>query len=216
MTIVTKPIDCRGERLWLTNQRVVFWSSQETLILSDLHIGKTAHFRKSGVPISSGVLQKDLERLENVILYFNPKTLLITGDLFHAEYNDDVAMFKTWMQQFSHLKLILVKGNHDKHTFELYESLNIEIQPRSLNKGPFVFTHDIKTLIDGEFYISGHTHPGVLIKGKGKQRIKLPCYQVTQQQLILPAFSLFTGLNTKNPPNMCVNYAFTDLSIFRV
>lgn len=216
MAIVTKSIECKGETLVLSNERVVFWPSKETLILSDLHIGKTAHFRKSGVPVSSGVLQKDLERLENVILYFNPKILVIAGDLFHADFNEDVVLFKTWMQQFSHLKLILVKGNHDKYVFELYESLNIEIQPHSLKKGPFVFTHDIKTLIDGEFYISGHTHPGVLIKGKGKQRIKLPCYQVTQQQLILPAFSLFTGLNTKNPPNMCVNYAFTDLSIFRV
>ncbi|GAL68825.1 ligase-associated DNA damage response endonuclease PdeM [Jejuia pallidilutea] len=216
MAVVTKRIECKGETLLLTNQRAVFWPQNDMLILSDLHIGKTAHFRKSGVPISSNVLQKDLERLKTIIAYFRPKTILITGDLFHAEFNTDVMVFKTWMQQFKHINLILVKGNHDKHSFELYESLNIEILPHSLKKGPFVFTHNIKTLVDGEFYISGHTHPGVLIKGKGKQRIKLPCYQVTHQQLILPAFSLFTGLNTNIPSNLCANYAFTDLSVFKV
>ena len=78
------------------------------------------------------------------------------------------------------------------------------------------FVHDIIKPEDNYFTISGHTHPGVSIKTKGKQRIKLPCYQVTKKQLVLPAFSLFTGLNTKDYPKDCINYCFTNNGIFEI
>lgn len=216
MNIVTEIIICKGEKLLLTNHRALFWEAQNMLILSDLHIGKTAHFRKSGIPISSEVMHKDLALLEALIYHFNPKTLMVVGDLFHAEANEDVFVFKALIQKHRALKLILVKGNHDKNTFELYENLNIEIVNFSTYIKPFIFTHHTKTLKENEFYISGHTHPGVSIKGKGRQRIKLPCYQVTDQQIILPAFSLFTGLNVKGAPEGCSNYAFTENLVFKV
>ncbi len=216
MTVATKHIILQGEELILTNQRVVFWSKTKTLILSDLHIGKTAHFRKNGIPISSEVLQKDLERLEALISHFQPKTLLIVGDLFHAEFNEDVKVFQKRMQQFNNVSITLIQGNHDKNSFELYETLNIDIKPNYLEITPFVFIHDIKIVNQNKFYVSGHKHPGVLIKGKGRQRIKLPCFQITEHQLILPAFSLFTGLNTINQPTTTINYGFTENSIFKV
>lgn len=216
MRIYTRDITIKHETVTLTNQRVVYWQKEQVLILSDLHIGKTAHFRKSGIAVPSHVLQKDLERLKQLIIYFKPKQLLIVGDLFHAEFNQDVKIFQTWIAQFLSLEITLIKGNHDKNAFELYENLNINIFSNSLFFNPFTFIHNIKSTTKNIFYISGHTHPGVLIKGRGRQKIKLPCFQVSEHQLILPAFSLFTGLNTKNPPNLCVNYAFTDAQIFKV
>jgi len=214
MTIATEHIILQGEELILTNQRVVFWSKTKTLILSDLHIGKTAHFRKSGIPISSEVLQKDLERLRLLILHFQPEILLIVGDLFHAEFNEDVKTFQKWMQQFNDVSITLIKGNHDKNSFELYETLNIDIKPNYLEIAPFTFMHDVKVVNQDKFYVSGHKHPGVLLIGKGRQRIKLPCFQITKHQLILPAFSLFTGLNTKNTTKNSKCFAFTEDSIF--
>ena len=216
MRIVTESIICKGEILLLTNHRAIFWEAERMLILSDVHIGKTAHFRRSGIPISSQVMHKDLERLDALIHFFKPNTLMVVGDLFHAEANEDVFVFHEWMKKHQALKMILVKGNHDKTAFELYEDLNIEIVNASIFIAPFIFTHHTKTLKDDDFYISGHTHPGVSIKGKGRQCIKLPCYQITEQQIILPAFSLFTGLNVKGPPIGCSNYAFTDHLVFKV
>jgi len=76
--------------------------------------------------------------------------------------------------------------------------------------------HDAVEKPTNSFIISGHIHPGVFIKGRGKQRIKLPCFQVTENQLILPAFSLFTGLNTRQSLQKCKNFAFTNDGIFEV
>ena len=54
------------EKLIFTNQKAVYWEREKTLIISDLHVGKSAHFRKSGIAISSQVLHDDLEILENL------------------------------------------------------------------------------------------------------------------------------------------------------
>ena len=84
--IVTKNINCFNEDFTLTNQRAIFWEAQKSLILSDLHIGKSAHFQKSGIAIPSSVLTKDLVRLEELIFHFEVKQLIVVGDLFHAEF----------------------------------------------------------------------------------------------------------------------------------
>ena len=214
MNIITENITINNEVLTLTNQRAIFWNREEALILSDIHIGKTAHFRKHGIPMPDDVLQKDLDRLKQLIIHFGVKTLLIVGDLFHAERNVDMTTFKTWLNQFQELQLVLIKGNHDKQSQQLMSDLNIEVFTQ-LQIQPFIFLHDPQEHDELSFTISGHTHPGVLIKGKGKQKLKLPCFQITTTQLILPAFSLFTGLNTRKVPKDATFYAFTESSIFK-
>ena len=109
MTIITEHITINNEELVLTNQRALYWQRLDALILSDIHIGKTAHFRKHGIPMPDDVLQNDLERLKKLIHKFSVKTLLIVGDLFHAERNSDMVTFKDWLTQFPNLKLILIK-----------------------------------------------------------------------------------------------------------
>ena len=77
MTIVTEHITIKNEELILTNQRALYWQREDALILSDVHIGKIAHFRKHGIPMPDDVLQEDLERLKQLILHFGAETLLI-------------------------------------------------------------------------------------------------------------------------------------------
>ena len=214
MKIISEHIRLASEVLTLTNQRAVHWKGQETLILSDIHIGKTTHFRKHGIPMPDNILQKDLERLRQLVLHFNTNKILVVGDLFHAEMNRDMKTFKNWLSLFPDLEWVLVKGNHDRLSKRLMDDLNIEVT-KELVIGPFIFVHDNLGRSHELFTISGHTHPGVLIKGKGRQKLKLPCYQITSKQLVLPAFSLFTGLNTRAVPEDAVCYAFTESSIFK-
>ncbi|GAB5563115.1 MAG: ligase-associated DNA damage response endonuclease PdeM [Winogradskyella sp.] len=214
MHIVKEHITIKNEELILTNQRALYWQREHALILSDVHIGKTAHFRKHGIPMPDEILQRDLQRLKELIDHFTPHRLYIVGDLFHAERNSDITTFKSWLQQFPELKIILIQGNHDRQSNSLMDDLNIKVLSK-LEINPFTFIHDISEIQTDNFKISGHLHPGILLKGKGKQSLKLPCYQITKHQLILPAFSLFTGLYTKDIPQDAIVYAFTDASIFK-
>ncbi|MEZ4803144.1 MAG: ligase-associated DNA damage response endonuclease PdeM [Gelidibacter sp.] len=214
--MVTKEIVCRNEILTLTNQRALFWKRENMLVLSDLHIGKTAHFRKAGIAIPSQILQNDLKRLELLIENFDVETVLFVGDLFHAEINKDMDEFINWKQKFNNIKFELIKGNHDRLKDSFYQTLEISTFKTHKDMLPFRFVHDANHCNDQTFCISGHTHPGVVIYGRNKTRIKLPCFELSENQLVLPAFSEFTGLNTKRSFETSVCYGFTESSLFEL
>jgi DNA ligase-associated metallophosphoesterase len=216
MSTVTKDISIQNEVLTLTNQRALFWGQQKTLVLSDLHIGKTAHFRKAGIPIPSAILDNDLKKLQGLINYFQPEIVLVVGDLFHAEQNTDSAQFRDFIESNQNINFELIKGNHDRLKNSFYESLGISVYKTHKDVAAFRFVHDEQHCGEDIFCISGHTHPGVLIRGRGKVSIKLPCYELSEHRLILPAFSEFTGLNTKRTVASAVCYGFTDKSVFEV
>ncbi len=214
MNIVTEDIDFGESILTLTNQRVIYWKSEQSLILSDVHIGKTAHFRQHGIAVSDAVLHKDLERLENLIAYFKPQKLIVVGDLFHANYNSNITEFKEWLTDYTGLEKILVKGNHDRIHSMVSEELNFSVTHK-LKIQNITFKHDLDHADENEIIISGHIHPGVKFKTHGKQYIKLPCYYINETELILPAFSLFTGLNTNFDIEKGNIYAFDEEIIFK-
>ena len=78
---------------------------------------------------------------------------------------------------------------------------------------PFVFVHEPTDDLNG-FVISGHIHPGIRINSKRSPGIKLPCFQISEFQLVLPAFSKFTGLDVSNKSKDYNYYAFTDTAFF--
>lgn len=184
-------IFCKGEEIILDAKRCAFWSREKTLIVSDLHLGKAAHFRKSGLAISNDISINDLQRLDDLVVKYRPKKIIVTGDLFHNEHNMETNRFDMWLRQYEHVDFILVKGNHDRHI-----NLSKVTLLSQLSIAPFHFVHQHKS-VQKDFIIAGHIHPGVSLKGKARQRVRLPCFIITEQHLILPAFSLFTGLDTK-------------------
>jgi DNA ligase-associated metallophosphoesterase len=185
------------QTLWLSSERCIYWEEQKSLIVSDLHFGKTGHFRKSGIAVPQNVYKEDLQRLVNLVQFYKPQQLIVVGDLFHSVANKELDFFKKWRNDFEHLHIHLVKGNHDILKKDWYSLANIAVSDVHLNVGSFCFVHDIAEACapsdDIKFYISGHVHPCVVLKGLGKQAISLPCYYFTNSFGVLPAFSKFTG-----------------------
>ena len=188
------PFVIKEQKLVLSAERCLFWEDQQTLILSDMHIGKTAHFRKSGIAVPQQIFQEDLHRLFQQIHFFSPKRIIVTGDLFHSESNLEHEWFSKWRAALEGIQLVLVKGNHEILHNGLYEKLGIEIVERELIAAPFRFAHDLNDDSGEQFFLfSGHTHPGIKITGKAKQSFVFPCFYFTAAYCILPAFSKFTG-----------------------
>jgi DNA ligase-associated metallophosphoesterase len=214
--IVVQHILCKHEHLLLSNQRALYWEKERVLVLADMHLGKTAHFRQHGIAIPSSVMHHDLDRLSALVLHFNPLKLIVVGDMFHAGFNRDLDAFYAWRLQFPALDIQLVKGNHDRLSAREYSDLGINSCCTELDMHPFYFIHHPKQLSTEYFTISGHLHPGRMIYGLGRQMIKLPCYIVAEQQLILPAFSLFTGLDTKAPEGDNTYFLLTENGVFEM
>lgn len=187
-------LNIHNNTLELLPQKAIFWHDTQTLIVSDLHLGKASHFRKHGmaIPMESGT--DDLEQLDILLSKYKPKRLLILGDLFHSEYNQEWEYFGTLRRKYQHIKFVLVRGNHDILIEHEYEKFDIQVETEPISENGFVFAHNFVTLKENEFSISGHIHPGFVLHGKGRQSITLPCFYKKQNTLIMPAFGRLTGL----------------------
>ena len=91
------------QQLWLCAQRAIFWAEEKALIISDVHFGKTGHFRKSGIAVPQAVYKEDLQRLVHLLHYFKPRQLIVVGDFFHSSANSELDLFKKWREDFSTL-----------------------------------------------------------------------------------------------------------------
>lgn len=200
-----------GQQLWLSTARCIFWEEERSLVLADLHFGKTGHFRKAGIAVPQSVYREDLLRLLCQIQYFRPRQLLVVGDLFHSRENKELSLFLKWREDFPDLGIRLIQGNHDILHDSWYEKAGIDVFPGVLPVGPFSFVHDITEVEadgasegpdggdKGTYYFSGHLHPGIRVDGLGKQRLQFPCFYFGADHAVVPAFGNFTGTVSIDP-----------------
>lgn len=182
----------QGEQVSLLPERALWWPAQKTLIIADLHWGKSGHFRKHGIAIPNSTQVYDEIRLASLINKYNAERLIIAGDLFHSKHNKEVESFTYWRSAHQSLHIELVTGNHDILPEGKYTDWNMQVHREGLLMVPFFIAHNMPDNPDN-FTIHGHIHPAVRIIGKGNQAIKLCCFCEDENRLILPAFGRFTG-----------------------
>ena len=82
----------------------------------------------------------------------------------------------------------------DNHWYEEAD-INVHNTPYAIKH--FLFAHDIlkpKLTVEADKYaFSGHVHPGITIRGKGKQSLRFPCFYFAKQ-------SLYTCLHSAASP----------------
>ncbi len=184
---------------WMSPDRSLFWEEQNTLIVTDLHLGKTGHFRKEGIAVPQKIYTTDLQRLMAALYSYKAERLIIVGDFSHSTMNKELDLFLKWRKDFSHLAIDLVKGNHDILDEQWYVQGNINLHPWQLEIGNFCFRHEDKRFLkkyEGTkalYTFSGHVHPAYKLKGIGRQSLQFPCFYFKKDSCVLPAFSHFTG-----------------------
>lgn len=212
--MLTAEVHVAGEHLVLHAHRALYWPRMRWVVVSDLHLGKAAHFRKAGVPLPEGQDVATLARLDGVIREFAPERVLILGDLFHSSHNKAWALFHSWaMHQTCALQLVF--GNHDILADRRYMEAGVGITAGSLEVGPFLFAHEPEPQ-RGQYVIGGHVHPGISLRGRARQHMRLPCFTFGPDLGVLPAFGLSTGLFTILPGPTQYVFACTPGSVIDV
>lgn len=168
--------------------KCIFHPKSNSLILGDLHLGKSEHFRKSGISVPADFTSETLNRLQEIIQKNQPETVIFLGDLFHSKNNKSLEVFLEFLKENNSVNFILVGGNHDKSALPF---LPIKIL-QTLEIGNLILSHEPMNL-NAKYNICAHIHPAVILKGKGKQKLTLPCIWSSPNQTILPAFGSFTG-----------------------
>src|SRR5690606_12670128 len=211
MIIHEQEITWAAHKLTLTNQKAIYWEKQKTWILSDLDLGKAAHFRRHGIPIPSQIHHKGLDILEKLILHYQVDKVIIVGDLIHANQNGEVLDFKNFLQRFKEVQFLLIKGNHDRIAERTIMDWGIAGIYDADEWDGLRFVHETQPC-EGKS-ISGRIHLGVTVRLPTNKHLRLPSFVVSEDMIILPAFSRFTGLDTKQVVQKAVNYAVLDTGI---
>jgi DNA ligase-associated metallophosphoesterase len=186
----------KEELIQLLPEKVAFLPQHQTLIVADIHLGKASHFRKEGIMIPLPSTCPDLKCLEGLFDTLNPTTVVFLGDLFHSSLNHEWENLKDFLCRYPDIRFILTRGNHDILPAAVMEDTCIEVVPELEIGRHLILTHaPLLEGREGRLNIVGHIHPGVLIKAKGRQSFRLPCFFHEEECLILPAFGQLTGLH---------------------
>lgn len=206
-------ITINNQNFTLHQSGAAFWEERKILLISDLHLGKIAHFRKHGMAIPEKAVLENFARLNEVLDLFDAETIIFLGDLFHSKINNEWNFFADWTKSISQ-KIILIEGNHDIISRKYYDDLNIEIYSE-LIIDDFLLTHHPSER-ENFFNFCGHIHPGIKLKGMGKQFLTLSCFFRKPHQMIFPSFGEFTGNFYLIPEENDKVYAITSEEIIEI
>ena len=184
--------------VWLDHRRAVYLEAERILCVSDLHLGYAWAHRHSGqlIPVQSG--EDLLGRLSDLCTFYKPAHLAILGDIVHyslpvAEIRMELKQLFQGLREICGLKLIL--GNHDANLRNLAREIDDFEFLEHFETENFFLAHGHDENFapgEGKVLVMGHEHPSVSL-GDGIRSAKFPCFLVSPEVIVLPAFSLWAG-----------------------
>ncbi len=183
-----------GETVLLLAEKALYWPARRMLVIADIHFGKAAAFRALGVPVPRGTTTENLDALDALMAVYPVDELMFLGDFLHARASHagaTLAAMLAWRLRHPGLRLLLVRGNHDKRAGDPSAALGIDIVDEPYTVAPFSFCHHPDIAAPG-YVLAGHVHP-VYVLATRVDSLRLPCFQVGPSRMILPSFGSFTG-----------------------
>ena len=189
-----------GETVLLLPEKALYWPHEQMLVIADIHFGKAAAFRALGVPVPRGTTTENLAGLDALIERHGARHVVFLGDFLHARAAHASATQQAmlaWRERRRDLALTLVRGNHDRHAGDPAAALGIDLVDEPHAIGPFAFCHH-PDLATAGYALAGHIHP-VYVLATRFDALRLPCFVVGQERMILPSFGAFTGGHAIRP-----------------
>lgn len=214
MTIITHG----GTRLHLLPEKAIYLEQSCTLLVADVHLGKSEAFQARGIPIPSDVNYRTLDRLRALCTTQPVEQLIILGDLFHSRVALSTGVMAAW-SEFLHAiaaDVILIVGNHDRPLVRALASLPITCHLGDLQLNSLLLSHDPHPS-PSYLNLCGHIHPCLRLK-TGMDNLRLPCFHFDRCQniLTLPAFGEFTGGHEVTLTNKDIAYVIADHQIVEI
>ena len=195
-------IEVAGEMLTARADRALVWRARRTVLIADLHLGKAATFRGSGIAVPERGTAEDLARVTAIIRGERAERLIILGDFFHAKAGRTLAVgeaLAAWRKSVADVEVLMIRGNHDRSAGDPPESARMDIADNGAVCGPFVLRHEPGTDASG-YVLAGHTHPAVRMEDpRTGQGAKAACFWFGAACGVLPAFGGFTGTAVVRP-----------------
>lgn len=184
-----------GTEVVLLGEKALYWPAGKTACVADVHFGKAAAYRALHQPVPTGTTAANLASLDRILESYDVERLVFLGDFFHAPSSISppvIEALSAWRRRNRRLDCILVRGNHDRRAGDPPLELEVTVTNEPSLLGPFALRHTPGSHAT-HYVLAGHVHPTIRLRGKGKERFLLPCFQVDDGMTVLPAFGEFTG-----------------------
>lgn len=185
----------RPDRWFSVRDRAVYLPEAETLVLADLHLGRS---RTANVELPLPEREAIQSRVADLIGRFEPGTVVLAGDVCHSFSTIPEGVAGTFegvrdQVEAAEAAFVVVRGNHDV----MLDSLADTVSETRLRNGTVVHHGHEPPDADAERYVIGHDHPAIEIEG-----VRYPC--------------LLWGRETYRGGDVLVLPAFTELAAGRV
>jgi DNA ligase-associated metallophosphoesterase len=189
----------RHPSLFLLPEGAVFLADSASMVVADLHLGKSAAFRARGLPVPEGDTARDLGRMIALAEKHGAARLVVAGDLFHSPTGITPELESALHEFLDNIGIpvSLVLGNHDAKLGSIPSRLHAA-EILDLGNGIMVI-HDPAEAHGEELHLCGHLHPVVKIPDGKRTSLRLPCFLHRGNTLVLPSFGSFTGGSVLEP-----------------
>ncbi|KTC44361.1 DEAD/DEAH box helicase [Pseudomonas fluorescens ABAC62] len=188
-------VTLEGEELWLLADKAMYWPARQCLLIADAHFGKASAYRSLGQPVPQGTTTENLQRLDRLLSTFRCAQVVFLGDFLHgpgSHASGTLSALRNWRALNGELPMTLIRGNHDKRAGDPPADLRIDVVSEPLLMGPFALQHEPDPHAS-HHVLAGHVHPVYRLRGRGRQSLRLACFQLGTRVSLLPAFGAFTG-----------------------
>lgn len=190
--------------IWLDARRAAWLPQAGTLAVADLHLGYAWASRREGKLFPVTGPDETIDRLVQLQQDYQPQVLAVLGDIVQR-----ALPIPQLREEFERLfaalaastELVLIQGNHDRNLSLLLESWKAPVQlVDHYAAADHMLVHGDgdkaqsaswrKALKNkGARILMGHEHPATCVGDGVASWAKCPCFLVSDEVIILPAFS---------------------------
>lgn len=166
----------------------LYWPSERTLLVADLHLEKGSAFARRGQFLPPYDTDTTLHTLETTLDAFPAERVVALGDSFHDGGGPgrlSAACRARLMALTARYDWVWITGNHDP---VLPADLGGTFVP-AWQTGAITCVHE-PTGAGGE--LAGHLHPCATVRVRGR-RVRRRCFVTDGARAVLPSFGAYTG-----------------------
>lgn len=185
----------------LDARRAIWVPSDQVLAVADLHLGYAWAQRRRGLLLPVEGVDDTAVRLQDLVNDYQPRQLVILGDIVHQV--SQIPMLESLLSDLCRrlardCDLVFCRGNHDRKLEALISAQSLPVRlVDEWQTGNWRWLHGdhpeaVSTLhleSTPSTVVMGHEHPCLRLEDGVASSMKVPCFLVSEQLMILPAFS---------------------------